>query len=291
MEVNEQINELLDGMIPAAPAVEAAPIETPVETPIEASADIQVNEPEAPGESPPLSPADLSPPAVLATPAQEPPFIPPIEEPVIVVDEKEETIKSLRQQLEEMAARTLGVQPPAPAEPKPAEPVIPAAVVPIQAAPVSKDGFINFIESEEQFDEVMKTPEGFNKLLTGVVQRSVETVLRNVPQMVVKLADQQITTRSAINEFYMENKDLVSNKAYVGMVANEMAAKNPDWTLDKLLGELGKEVKTRLKMAIAAQPAAPGAPKPGFVPRGGGGKPPSGPTLTGQDKQIADLIS
>jgi hypothetical protein len=46
-----------------------------------------------------------------------------------------------------------------------------------------------------------------------------------------------------------------------------------------------------LKMVAAAQPAAPGAPKPGFVPRGGGGKPPSGPVLTGQDKQISDLIS
>jgi hypothetical protein len=287
MEVNEQINELLADMIPAAPVVEEAPV---VETPIvEEPAVVQASEPEASGE-PPLPPADASPAAELATPAQEPPFIPPIEEPVVVVDEKEETIKSLRQQLEEMAAKTLGM----PAEVKPTDIKVDDAAAlapPAQPAPVSKGGFISFVESEEQFDEVMKTPEGFNRLLTGVVQRSVETVLRNVPQMVVKLADQQITTRSAINEFYMENKDLVANKAYVGMVANEMASKNPDWALDKLLGELGKEVKTRLKMVAAAQPAAPGAPKPGFVPRGGGGKPPSGPVLTGQDKQISDLIS
>jgi hypothetical protein len=289
--MSKEIDDLLSDMTGGEVPVEAAPIE---EAPPEEAAivdPIQTLEPEAPAEPVAVPPVDPSPAAALAAPSEQEP--PPIVDAPPAVEDPQHTIASLRQQLEEMAAKTLGVQIPVAPTEKPVESI--AITPPPQVAPVEQGGIITFVENEEKFDEAMKTAEGFNRILTGVVQKSVETVLRNVPQMVVKLADTQITMRSAINEFYTKNEDLVQSKAYVGMVANELAAKNPDWTLDKLLGSLGGEVRGRLKMVVGGKaPAAPNsAPeaRPGFVPKGGGGKPPSAPALTGQAKQIADLIS
>jgi hypothetical protein len=291
MALENEVNDLLNGMIgpdklvaeeppaPETPPVEEPPVVPPVETPKE--------EPPAAPEEPPAVTSPTAEPA--KPPAQEAPLV---ETPVVpMLSEDQSTIVSLRQQLEELAARTLGVPPVAaekPAEtPKEEKPI--AVGAPVAVAPVSTGGVFTFVKSEEEFDEAMKTAEGFNKILTSVVQLAQENILKTVPQVVVRLADSQITMRGAIQEFYTHNEDLVANKAYVGMIANELASKNPDWTLDKLLGQLGKEVRGRLKMTVKDVKVP--EDKPAFVPKGGGGKPPSAPALNGQDKQIIDLIS
>jgi hypothetical protein len=297
MSENTEINELIKDIMPERPAETITESAATMEQPAaESAATSEVSNEGTPAESSSSSAAETSPSAVQTPPGQESSLEfaaqSVAESAATSMSEEQRTILSLREQLEEMAARTLGVKPDA----KPAESATTSEaseVVQARVVAPEKGGVISFIETEEQFDEAMKTAEGFNKILTGVVQKSVETVLRSVPQMVVKLADSQITMRSAINEFYTHNTDLVASKAYVGMVANELAAKNPDWTLDKLLGNLGGEVRTRLKMVTSSVQQTKGGAeaKPAFVPKGGGGKPPSGPGLTGQDKEIVDLIS
>ena len=275
----EEINDFLSeepaaDVTPPADGAEAAP---PADTPVVDNAEPA---PAAADPAPAVPPADVTPPAA----AVEPPVT-----PAPVVDDREELINTLNAQINDLSSRII-------AQPVAAEPKAPAS----DATPIVPEGqALEFVKDNAAFDEVMKSPENFNRLLTSVMNKSVETVLRSVPQLVVRLADQQITTRSAINEFYTNNKDLIPSKPFVGVVANDLAAKHPDWDLPKLLGELSTEVRSRLKLVMAASggaPApgatapAPGAGAPAFAGAGGSGKGALDRRTTLQ-KDVDDLIA
>ena len=168
---------------------------------------------------------------------------------------------------------------------------------------------LKFLPSDEVFDEVMKDSNNFNALLTTVVNTAVERSLRLMPQIATQLVDQQITLKTVVNDFYIDNKDLVPHKKYVGFVSNEIASQHPDWGLTQILQETEKEVRNRLKLSRVADNTALGQTKvqqiersaartgnvnPGFVPGGVGGR--KGPAssdgnLTIQEKDIMSLIS
>lgn len=233
---------------------------------------------------PPVAPAPPVPPAPPVQPAApEPPASPQLT--------VEEQLAESRNIINQMAATIMALQngaqaapgaqapiPPQPASgPQGAQAPVPAPGTQAPVPPQPMQPF-EFVKTEEEMDELFKTKEGFNKLLTGVMYKSVESMMRVVPKLVSTLADQQITTRSAITEFYSNNKDLIPSKAYVGMVADELVAHHPDWTMDKLFGELGKEVRTRLKMVGggAQAPIPPQGPTPPQPPQ-----PPQGPAFAG----------
>jgi hypothetical protein len=267
----------------------------PVEAPPEPAAEVppEVVEPELPPEVPPAEPfTDGEPPPPAAEPGVEPPVSVPAAPAEIT---PEEIIAGLRAQLEEVSGKLVAQ---------------PAAAAPAQASPdasgnppaAQPDGALQpfaFLKDDAEFDEALKSADNFNKLLTGVVIKSMESMMQSVPQIVVRLADQQITTRSAINEFYENNKDLIPNKAFVGMVAQELAVKNPTWKLEDMLGKLGGEVRTRLRMAnpgvvpTSVRQVIPvgGAQAPAFAGTGGGSKGKGGAQVSGLQKDINDLIS
>jgi len=157
-----------------------------------------------------------------------------------------------------------------------------------------------FVEKEEELDKVLDSVDSFNNYMTKVVVKAQEGVLTSIPQLVAKLADQVVTQKLAVAEFYRENKDLVGNKAFVGIVANDLAAKNPGWNMEKIISELGTEVRTRLRMSgitpqapvVPATPAAPAAPvdPPAFVVGGGSRPGPGGPPMTAMEKDIMSLL-
>lgn len=284
---------------PQAPAQDNEPAPAPGSEP--------APEPPVQDGVPPASvPSEGAPPPPAAVPpAEAPPTVPPQEPQKTKEQELEETISALRTQLEAMATKVAGEAAPG-ALPAAGQP--PAQDLSIQPQQGQGQGqgqepipVLEFVKTDAEFDEALRTPENFNRLLTGVVYKSIESTLRSVPQMVVKLADQQITTRSAINEFYEQNKDLIPSKAFVGAVAQEMAVKNPTWKLEELLGNLGKEVRTRLRMIApvsgpGVQPSgAPGqppqAPQPAFAGTGGSGKGRPGDARSALQKDIDDLIS
>jgi len=168
---------------------------------------------------------------------------------------------------------------------------------------------LKFLPSDEVFDEVMKDSNNFNALLTTVVNTAVERSLRLMPQIATQLVDQQITLKTVVNDFYIDNKDLVPHKKYVGFVSNEIASQHPDWGLTQILQETEKEVRNRLKLSRVADNTALGQTKvqqiersaartapvnPGFVPGGGGGRKGSASSdgnLSVQEKDIMSLIS
>jgi hypothetical protein len=229
----------------------------------------------------------------------KPPVVEPPKGEETELDRMKKENEDFRKQLSDMAERVAA----APQQPK-LTPEQQAAAA--EARKKLPPQILKFIPDEESFDEVMKTADGFNTLLTSVFNAAVQHSLRLMPQVATQLVDSQITLRTTAQEFYQANPDLIPHKKYVGFVANELAAQHADWDLPTLLQNAEKEVRTRLKIA----PAQAGGintgvvqtregnthtvqDNPGFVPSGGGGRRgvASSEKLTGVERDIADLIS
>jgi len=161
-----------------------------------------------------------------------------------------------------------------------------------------------FLKDDETFDEVMKSSINFNALLTSVVNTAVAKTMQLLPQVTNQYVDSQMNTRLAVKDFYTDNSDLLPHKKYVGFVSNELYAKNPTWSIEQNLAETEKEVRNRLKLSRDAGSSVGSGQQnsssrtvdtnPGFVPSsGGGGRRGSASVdrLSGEDKQIMDLIS
>lgn len=243
----------------------------------------------------PPTPTDGAPPAPPAPPT---PPEPSVGDPPVKTREQEdaETIETLRKQVVEMSAK-ISMQPAAPPVPEPVKDAQGNVIPPTPTPPP----VFQFVKDEAEFDGILKSAEEYNKHMTGVMYKTIETVFRTVPKMMSQLADQHVTARLTVKEFYDNNKDLLPNKAFVGMVANEISAKNPDWNLEKVMGELGKEVRTRLRMGTGVIPQAPppgGRPPaappagnpPAFAGGGGGGRRGSGSGESPLQKEINELI-
>jgi DNA mismatch repair ATPase MutL len=204
--------------------------------------------------------------------------------------EKEKEIAELRMQLQQFAEK---VTAPAPVKEKTPE----ETAAEVEAA---KKVVLPFIQNEEIFDEVFKNHQNFNALLTAVVNTAREQALRALPQVAMRLVDQQLTLKMAAQEFFSHNEDLLPYRQFLGTVANEIESQHPDYTVQQIFEETEKEGRKRLRL-VRTQ-GAPGATitedrggnppekKPGFVPGSPGGRRSAHSPLTGQDKEIADLI-
>lgn len=263
-DLQNEINDVLDG-----PGPESVPEPTPEPTPTPSPEPEPTPTPEpTPEPTPDPEPMPSPEPTPTPTPSPEP-------TPAPVAETPEQTVARLTAELEE--TRKLVTQTAAQLTAPPAAPVL----TPEQQAEVERQRaaagptVIPFFKSEEELDAAFKTHGDANKLLTGVVGFAIQTVYRSIPQMIQKVADQQVSLRLAAKEFYDNNQDLIPYKDYIGVVSNEIVAKNPDWTLDKVITEVGTEVRKRLKLIKKAQGGElpPVSPGPGAAP---GNDPPAG---------------
>lgn len=298
------VNDLLGSAEPAP--IEPAPIVLPVVPPVEPVPPIVEPAPVVPPVVPPVIPPEVSPvePVVVPPVVEPPPIVkpgditvpPPVVEPPPVVpaaDPRDVEITALRGTVDELRRMIETVASQATAPRPAAEPLVPDP----NAEPV----VIKFVEKEEDLDKILNNIDNFNAFLTKAFTDNSRTILEAMPHLVTKATDTVVTQKMAVNEFYAHNQDLAGNKAYVGMVANDLAAKNPTWNLENVIKNLGAEVRARLKMLPAGTPpvvAPPGTPSvapveepPAFVPgspsRPGGG----GPNMTRMEADVADLIS
>jgi len=159
---------------------------------------------------------------------------------------------------------------------------------------------IKFLATEDDVDNALKTANGMNTMLSGVVAKAQEMILPLAQQLAVQIAHSVYNQRRAADDFYTANQDLVANKAYVGMVADELARTNPEWNMLQVMEKLGDEVRNRLRLSggqVAApqqtqqHPAAPApTPAPAFA-TGGGARPTGGaPVQNTLASEIADLL-
>jgi hypothetical protein len=278
-EISEDVKKGIDeltGLEPETPPPPAEPVVV-VEPVVPVDPVVPV-EPIVPAE--PVVPIDpaMPAPAVPADLVVVAPVVPAADPRDNTIAQMQGTIEELRKMVETVAA---GRQPTTPTTP--AEPVVPE---------VHK-----FLAKDEDLDEALKSVDNFNAMLSGVVVKSQEGMLAALPQIVMALADQVVTRKIAVTEFFNANKDLVGSRSYVGTVANELAAANPDWTMEQVIEKLAPEVRNRLRLGvdstIPVQPAAPVAPveTPAFA--GGQHARPSGGgqgELSRVEQGIADLI-
>uniref|UniRef100_A0A6M3KSM6 Uncharacterized protein n=1 Tax=viral metagenome TaxID=1070528 RepID=A0A6M3KSM6_9ZZZZ len=288
-QVNKEMEKSVDGLIGSLQDAFVAPSDPPpVVEPVVVAPPV-VEPPVVPPVvvppivEPPVVPSVVEPPVV--TPSVEPsvplPIVPPAA-PVVPASPKDPrdtemeqmrgTIAELRKLIETTAS-------------------VAATPQPIVAPPVAPTP-VKFLEKEEDLNKILDNVENFNAFMNTVISKANEQVPKATFDM--DTIDKIVTQKLAVNEFYAANKDLTSNKAYVGLVANELSAKNPTWTLEDVIKNLATEVRTRLGMSVTppvgSAPVVAPVETPAFVP-GGGTRPGAGGTpLTRVEAGIADLL-
>lgn len=238
--------------------------------------------PSGAGEAEPPTPAPAEPPAS----GEEP----PAGEPPASEGSAED---ALRQEIARMAgimashgitmsetAPATGEEPPAadpPATPTPA----PAVAVWGEVVTISDEDFQNSLESKAAFE----------KILTSVRDQAVERVVQSIPQLVQNMVKQQIYMNELSREFYQANEDLAGIRPFVGVIANEIASKNPGFTPEQVLENTATAVRERLKLKAKAEAAAPAGPGPGpGLPNSTTRPRAAAPTLSGLEKELAELM-
>jgi hypothetical protein len=143
--------------------------------------------------------------------------------------------------------------------------------------------------SEDDFQSSLENKQVFEKILTQVRDQAVERTVQSVPQLVQTMIKQQLYLNELSREFYRANEDLAGIRPFVGVVANEIASKNPGLKPEEVLEKTAIEVRTRLAMKARATQQSPSGPGPG-LPNPGNRSKPTKPTLTGLEKELADLM-
>ncbi|MFA6972681.1 MAG: hypothetical protein WC208_14960 [Gallionella sp.] len=306
-KIEESVNDILDispdvNEPPVAPA-EPTNAEPPAiaDPPASPTPEPPVEPPPAPA-APPPTPSAVEPSATPATPLAEPPIVPAADPRDATIAELQATIAALQQTVGQIAGTAVA----------PAQSVAPEVKLDANGQPIAPEPpQYKFLQKEEELDQALNSVDNFNKMLSGVVNKAQESVLLMVPQLVTKMADEVVVRRMAAAEFFRANPDLAAvdpttqrplYRAFVGLVANEIAAAHPDWNMEAVMSNLGTEVRNRLRLsggvppgtpsvATPAAPVDPAAPTPAFV--GPGGSRPSNvaPTFKGLEKDVLDLIT
>lgn len=214
-------------------------------------------------------------------------------------DESAQLIASLQAQLTEMSGKLAAMQSGGAAAAANADADkagAGAAAADGKGGAAAEDIVSEYFPDAATFDKALDDPKEMNKILSKVRSDAQESVMRTIPAIIGPLVEASITVQTAKAKFYTDNADLADKAQFVGFVANDLMGKNPDWKIDKLFSELGKEVRTRLGLKEkAADGDRKGAgARPAFVPKGGGGR--GAGAADGQqdlsplEREIQDLI-
>jgi hypothetical protein len=202
-------------------------------------------------------------------------------------DERDTTIEALQKQVIELTNRVMAV--PVEKAPEPAKP-IEAAKPPEKVEVATED----FFENQEEYDKAFEDKKVMGKVLARVKSAGAQEAMRAIPSIVNNVIKQSVPIILKTEKFFDDNKDLADSdkRKFVGYVANDLSGKNPDWNLDKLFTELGKEVRSRLGLKdVAQQKVTATGLKPAFA-RGSGGRKPTEvqPDLSSMESQILDIL-
>jgi len=164
----------------------------------------------------------------------------------------------LRQQIEAMAKGQPAIQPDSQSgkEEEVTEEEQEKVVVPLPEQGV--EGVYTFV-TEEQAEDMGIDPTIINKLGNQIYQLAVRNTLLAMPTAVKREVQTEMRQESLASEFYGANEDLTKYKSFVGIVANEMIASDPNMKPEDLFGKLGNEVRNRL--GLSPNGTLKGAPK------------------------------
>jgi len=146
------------------------------------------------------------------------------------------------------------------------------------------------------FDSVMESKENFvdfmKKYGAAVQEQTRQSILTAIPDVVGTHVSQRASMQDAATAFYSQYPELKRVKRYVGAVANEVHAENPDWTMKQIFEETAKRAKENLNLQAAVidtNKANVIKPKPTLPGNTSVKVPASAPK--GLQDEIADLMS
>ena len=106
------------------------------------------------------------------------------------------------------------------------------------------------IISEEDLETITQDPKKLNEALhkaaTHGHDKAIEHMMRVLPLMVTQEVTRVANIQGLVDKFYRVNKDLRSNKGFVGFVYQEMKGENPGASDAEIFKVLGGETRKRL---------------------------------------------
>ena len=106
--------------------------------------------------------------------------------------------------------------------------------------------------TEEEFQAAITDRAAMNSLLNKVYFEVLEYVIRSVPNIIQTRLREDAKLMVETIKSYDQNKDLIPERKSLAVTSNELKAEHPEWSIDKLLLEAGKEVRRRLKVGQEA---------------------------------------
>ena len=259
--------------------------EQPEETPVEEE---QPDEDGAEGESEAESESESDSEAESGD-VEEAPVNAPVEAPTDVpqLTPEQAEIARLRQQLEEANARFIEKQAPVS---KPSESSPPTT---IQAR--------DFLPEGVDVEDILTDKNKLNSLLNQVFQTAiVETTQRmalSLPDIVEAQVRQQSALRQSVDSFYTKHPHLTGFKRTVSAAATEIAAANPDWSVDQVFDAaavkatelIGLQQQTVAQTPAQVAQVGQKLKSPALAPtKGGRGQ--KGSDMTKLQKEIEDML-
>lgn len=111
--------------------------------------------------------------------------------------------------------------------------------------------------ADDDLENVLSSADSLNKLLNKVAnvaalegeQRGYKRAIMDTPNIVSKIAGEQMTARDAARDFLDVNPDLLPVRSFLGLIANELQAQHPEWDVKTLFEKSGEETRKRLQLS------------------------------------------
>lgn len=114
------------------------------------------------------------------------------------------------------------------------------------------DDVMQFV-TDEEFEEIQSDPKKLNDILVRVYQRARQDTMRDVPELVQQTTQRQVGIQEAVKGFYEENSDLRPHAQYVGYVATQVRAENPELAISDILKKTETKVRENLAISKSAK--------------------------------------
>lgn len=97
----------------------------------------------------------------------------------------------------------------------------------------------------QSLEEVLRTPEEFDKLLDRVVGVAIERALIHLPKIIVNHAKSTEAMGKMVDEFYQNNRDLKPYKSMVATEITRLCSESPGLSLDSILVKVAESVRSK----------------------------------------------
>jgi len=140
-------------------------------------------------------------------------------------------------------------------------------------APIVPNVNLKDLVDNTDFDEIMESKEKFMEFISKALLSASTATVNHIQGVVPSILNQQQSMAEVRKQFYDSYPELLPVSKFVGNVANDIAEKNPDWSVAQVLQESAKVSKKALNIPDSIKPtgekARPTLPGGSNASRGG----------------------